>query len=85
MEDDWKIYKKCDEKKDEALILKGLINGATSLALYRLNRSQRAKDVTWNAFLKYGKLIEKIDSKFKEKYKEAQKLLNSKYTHITKG
>lgn len=79
MEDDWRAYKKIDKKKDEALILKGLINGATSLGLFLLKRSDNAQNKTWDAFLKHSKLINTIESKFIDKYKEAKEILSQKH------
>lgn len=88
LEDTWKEWKKIETLKEESLILKGLINGSTALALKVKNRDDGAKRV-WKTFLKYSPLIEQIDSKYKSEYKKAEKLLyekavSLKLTHIVK-
>ena len=40
LEDDWNLYKK-QGQKEKALVLKGLINGATSLALFFIKKNYR--------------------------------------------
>lgn len=77
LEDYWLEFKKSGQK-EKALFYKGLINGATSIALIRRNRSQRAKDITWNAFLKYETFIEKMDQSNYGLYNEAINIIKTK-------
>lgn len=64
------------------MILKGLINGATSIALFRLGRAEEFQVKPWAAFIRYSKLIETCDSIFKDDYIKAQKLLINKDKEI---
>jgi len=50
LEHDWKEIKKVDKQK--GLFLKGLINGATALALIQKGKIDGAKRI-WEAYLKY--------------------------------
>lgn len=77
LEDLWREWKNTPIKRDESFILKGLINGATALALEKLKREEASKQV-WATFLKYEPLIETITSQYTPLYKEAQKLLHVK-------
>ncbi len=77
LEADWLEFKK-QGLKQKAFFYKGLINGATSIALIQLNRSQRAKEITWNAFLKHKKHIDIIEKEKRHKYLEAINILESK-------
>ncbi|MEA2050722.1 MAG: DUF309 domain-containing protein [Campylobacterota bacterium] len=67
LEHDWIEFKKTGESK-KAKLYKALINGATSIALYKMNRSKRAVDITWGAFLKAKPLLENIDIENKSDY-----------------
>lgn len=74
LEEDWKKYKKTGETT-KAKALKGLINGATALALYfTKNRPEGYKKV-WPVFEKYLHLIDESELDEKEKYLEAKELL----------
>jgi hypothetical protein len=77
LEADWLEFKR-QGLKEKASFYKGLINGATSIALIRLNRSQRAKQITWEAFLKYKGFIDIIEKEKRPKYIEAINILESK-------
>ena len=52
LEDDWNFYKKQGEL-NKALVLKGLINGATALALYHIKKDQRV-------IKKFGQLLKNM-------------------------
>lgn len=77
LEDTWIKCKK-EGHREKALFYKALINGATSIELIKRKRSQRAKDITWNAFLKYEELIENLDLEKKEDYISAVALIKDK-------
>lgn len=78
LEDTWRKWKNDEDLKEESYILKGLINGATALALKSLGRDTPADNV-WSTFLKYEPLIDSIQSEFSPSYKKAQKLLHVKH------
>ena len=67
LEDDWNLYKKQGEK-EKALVLKGLINGATALALYHIKKRPESYKKVWPAFEKYVPLLDVVDFEEKEKY-----------------
>ncbi len=73
----WKKYKKIPELKEESLILKGLINGSTALALKVKGKDEPAIRV-WATFLKYLPLIETIKTEHTFLYKKARDLLLEK-------
>ncbi|MEA3383926.1 MAG: DUF309 domain-containing protein [Campylobacterota bacterium] len=81
LEDDWLKFKKAGEL-DKAKLYKGLINGATSIALYKMNRSKRAVDITWGAFIKYKSLSSFIEEDKKRYVLEAISLIESKQKEI---
>jgi hypothetical protein len=81
LEDNWHTYKKTPHLKDESFLIKGLINGATALALQQLQRESSAHKV-WNTFKKYEPLIETISSEHIQDYQEAINLLNLKYQQL---
>lgn len=83
LETTWKQYKNIPELREESYILKGLINGATALALKVMKRDKPSFQV-WDTFLKYSPLIDTIESKNTPLYKEAQKLLHVKYEEFFK-
>ena len=74
LEDDWNMYKK-QGQKEKALILKGLINGATALALFHIKKRPEAYQKVWPAFLKYIPLLDKEEFEEKEKFYKAKKIL----------
>ncbi len=78
LEEVWKKWKQIPSKKEESYILKGLINGATALALIRLGRKEGAMRV-WKVYEKYAPLVDKTASSHTALYKRAQKLLEVKY------
>lgn len=78
LENDWLVFKK-EGQKEKSLFYKGLINGATSIALIRRKRSLRAKTITWNAFLKYKKYISVISENKRYFYYEAINIIESKH------
>ena len=60
LEDDWNVYKK-QGQKEKALVLKGLINGATALALFFIKKKPERYNKVWPAFLKYIPLLDDIE------------------------
>ena len=74
LEDDWNYYKKQGEK-EKALVLKGLINGATALALYHIKKRPESYKKVWLAFEKYTPLLDNEHFEEKEKYYYAKEYL----------
>lgn len=74
LEDDWNYYKKQGEI-NKALVLKGLINAATALALFHIKKKEEGHKKVWLAFEKYIPLLEEVDFEEKEKYYEAKEFL----------
>ena len=74
LEDDWNFYKKQGEV-NKALVLKGLINGATALALYHIKKRPESYKKVWLAFEKYTPLLDDVDFEEKEKYYKVKDLL----------
>ena len=74
LEDDWNMYKK-QGQKEKALVLKGLINGATALALYHIKKRPEGYKKVWPAFEKYIPLLDVVDFEEKEKYYKVKDLL----------
>jgi hypothetical protein len=74
LEDDWNMYKK-QEQKEKALVLKGLINGATALALFHIKKRPESYKKVWPAFEKYVPLLDEVEIEEKEKYYKAKDLL----------
>ena len=81
LEERWREWKNDPEKREESFILKGLINGATALALERLGRSGPAQQV-WGTFEKYRPLIRTIESPYSKRYEAAETLLDQKHKEI---
>ncbi len=67
LEDDWNYYKKQGEK-EKALVLKGLINGATALALFHIKKRPESYKKVWLAFEKYLPLLDEVEFEEKDKY-----------------
>ncbi len=76
LEESWKVLKK--STKDEANIQKGLINGATAIAL-KIKGKDKGAFLVWGTFEKYRDLISLSNSTLSKKYKEAEKILDEKY------
>ncbi len=76
LEESWKKLKQTN--KDEANIQKGLINGATAIALKLKGRNEGAVMV-WNTFEKYRELINTTKSPLLKKYKQAENILDQKF------
>ena len=74
LEDDWNYYKKQGEL-NKALVLKGLINGATALALFHVKKRPEGYKKVWPAFEKYIPLLDIVDFEEKEKYYKVKDLL----------
>lgn len=74
LEDDWKYYKKNDQK-DKAKALQGLINGATALALYYTKNRPEGYKKVWPVFEKHKHLLDIVELEEKEKFYEARNLL----------
>lgn len=81
LEDDWNLYKRQGEK-NKALVLKGLINGATALALYYTKKRPHGYQKVWPAFLKYIPLLDEVDLEDKERFYDAKNLLMRKNSLI---
>ncbi|MGB1226901.1 MAG: DUF309 domain-containing protein [Poseidonibacter sp.] len=77
LEDDWNLYKKQGEKK-KALVLKGLINGATALALYFKKNKKAGYEKVWPVFHKYLPLLDEVDLEDKDRFYFAKELLIKK-------
>lgn len=82
LEDDWKIYKK-EGKREKALVLKGLINGATALALFHIKKKPEGHLKVWPAFEKYLPLLDKVELENKDRFYLAKKILIEKNNLIT--
>ena len=67
LEDDWNFYKKQGEL-NKSLVLKGLINGATALALFHIKKRPESYKKVWLAFEKYTPLLDDVNFEEKEKY-----------------
>jgi hypothetical protein len=74
LEDDWNFYKKQGEL-NKALVLKGLINGATALALFHIKKRPASYKKVWPAFEKYIPLLDVVEFEEKEKYYKVKDLL----------
>lgn len=74
LEDDWRELKKQGQTQ-KALVLKGLINGSTALALYYVKNKPHGFEKVWKAFEKYTPLLDKVDFEEKNKYIFAKKKL----------
>lgn len=81
LEHDWKELKKAG-LKDQANILKGLINGTTSIALFVKGRKEQSAKI-WCAFEKYKILLDTTEIEYKERYIYAKELLEEKFVEIT--
>jgi len=82
LEDDWKAYKKIG-LKDHARILKGLINGTTSIALFVKGRPPQCLKI-WAVFNKYMPLLDTTDLENKERFIYAKELLEKKFAEVVK-
>lgn len=74
LEEDWKVYKK-NEEKDKAKALKGLINGATALALYFIKNRPEGYKKVWPVFEKYKDLLELMEKEEINNFYKARDLL----------
>ena len=74
LEDDWNYYKKKGEI-NKSLVLKGLINGATALALYHIKKRHESHKKVWLAFEKYVPLLDSVEFEGKKKYYKAKEIL----------
>ena len=74
LENDWNYYKKQGEL-NKSLVLKGLINGATALALFHIKKRPESYQKVWPAFIKYIPLLDKVSFEEKEKFYKAKKIL----------
>ena len=82
LEDDWNMYKKQGEI-NKALVLKGLINGATALALYHIKKKEEGYKNVWPVFNKYIPLLDTVELTNKEKFYKAKEILNNLNSKIT--
>jgi len=80
LEHDWKDLKKAG-MKDQAHILKGLINGTTAIALYVKGREDAYLKV-WSTFEKYKGLLDTTEIENKERFIYAKELLEEKQEEI---
>ncbi len=81
LEHDWKDLKVAG-LKDQANILKGLINGTTAIALFVKGKPEQCIKI-WNAFEKYIPLLDTTDIENKDRFIYAKELLEEKYKEIT--
>jgi hypothetical protein len=81
LEETWRAWKNNPQTRQESYILKGLINGATALALVRLGREASAHKV-WETYEKYRPLIETTPSPLTLDYRRACALLEAKYSEV---
>ena len=81
LEDTWRAWKNDPATRQESYILKGLINGATALALVRLGRPSSAHKV-WETYEKYRPLIDTTPCALTPNYRQACALLEAKYTKV---
>ena len=80
LEHDWKDLKKAGSK-DQANILKGLINGTTAIALHVKGKKEQCTKI-WSAFDKYKILLDTTEIENKERYIFAKELLEEKYEEV---
>ncbi len=81
LEHDWKDLKEAGEK-DQANILKGLINGTTAIALFVKGRKESCLKV-WSTFEKYKVLLETTEIEDKDRFIFAKELLEEKFEEVT--
>jgi len=81
LEHDWKDLKKAGFK-DQANILKGLINGTTAIALHVKGKKEQCIKI-WSAFDKYKPLLETTEIEDKDRYIYAKELLEEKFEEVT--
>ena len=81
LEHDWKDLKKAGFK-DQANILKGLINGTTAIALFVKGKKEQCTKV-WTAFDKYAPLLDTTEIENKERFIYAKELLEEKFEEVT--
>ncbi len=77
LEHSWKILKK-EDKREEALLQKGLINGTTAIGLHLRGKTEGARRV-WQTFEKYRPLIGTVETELTPLYREAEALLDQKH------
>ncbi len=82
METEREKYKKQGEI-NKALVLKGLINGATALALYHIKKKEEGYKKVWPVFHKYIPLLDVVELSEKEKFYKAKQILNNLNSNIT--
>jgi len=80
LEHDWKDLKKAG-LKDQANILKGLINGTTSIALFVKGKKEQSTKI-WSAFEKYKPLLDTTEFENKERFIYAKELLEEKFEEV---
>ena len=80
LEHDWKDLKKAGFK-DQANILKGLINGTTAIALFVKGKKDPCLKV-WSTFEKYKELLDTTEIENKDRYIFAKELLEEKYEEV---
>ena len=74
LEEDWKNYKKTGQK-EKAKALKGLINGATALALYFIKNRPDGYKKVWPVFEKYKHFLDTLEVENIKEFYEARDLL----------
>lgn len=74
LEDDWRELKKSGFLK-ESQVLKGLINGATALALFYKKKKIDGYKRVWQVFLKYEPLLDMVELDNKDRFYYARDLL----------
>lgn len=80
LEHEWLQLKKIN--KEHSLILKGLINGATSFEIKRRGRPLESALKIWNVYLKYKPLIDQVQTPYTYKYNQCADLLEKTYKKV---
>ena len=79
----WREYKNNDYTRMESFILKGLINGSFSLAMYQIGKKNSC-ELLWKKYEKYQPLINELVSINTHKYKLAAKILEDKRNQLVR-
>lgn len=74
LEDEWRALKKAGFLK-ESQVLKGLINGATALALFYKKKKVEGYKRVWKVYLKYDPLLDIVELEHKDRFYYAKDLL----------
>jgi 8-amino-7-oxononanoate synthase len=78
LEEDWKFFRK-NKMKEKELFYKGVINGATALALIKLKRRQEAVNKTWDCYQRYKIYFDKASEPYGKDFKLAMEVIETLY------